>query len=640
MPSGFGVWVKALVDKGSFQDGINEIQKLGAASKKVIAGITGIAAAAVSSAAIAGEVAQQELKVASAIGVSSEALSSWKVAANVAGASASGLIGQLMSLETKMQHLKTGTVDMNLAKNLGLMGIGYGDFSKMDSETRMKTVFNQANQMEDQELAATLIGDILGQAGADYYNSLKMSGKSIEQQLAEAKKLNFVSNQNRKEAALFASEVKSIKEAGKSITMLFGSEMARVLMPTVKQIKNYLINNREQIRKGVQGFVQNIGAVFKIIAGVIEKVAPIVTGLIDKFGGLDQIIIKVGVGFASMKLVQFAGGIMSIVRSVNLLKAGLTGIAAGGLFLIIDDIIGHFQGKTSYLFDMLPEDLKMIKEAFNLDFDFTTIADSVKTLTQNFIELIKQLTGSKTASEALGKSFKLTLTIVDGLISAIGALLVTLTALPNLQKYAFGDSKEKAEAGKALSANYDYFKQNKVTAPLVGFVEGIQEWQSLRNIRAQVLKDIKGEYDAFNISKKTKGQKLSKDDLSPGQLAWIDQYFRAGGSREDIGKYVSGYDLQDGIISPGGRITSVSPDDWVFAVKNVADLAGGLLPPSVTNSSTTSESVSYTINQNLSVGSGAKSLEVKQMAYRGTSEALQENIRNASRRMQMLPATR
>ncbi|MBR5007888.1 MAG: hypothetical protein IKY09_02805, partial [Methanocorpusculum sp.] len=367
--------VKAIVDKASFAEGIRELQKLEQTSKKLITGIAGVAASVISSATIAGEVATQELKVAKAIGTSTEALSSWKIAANVAGASASGLIGQLSALESKMQHLKTGVVDTSLAKNLGMLGVGYGDFAEMDTEDRMRTVFHQADQMEDQKLAATLVGDILGQAGQDYYLSLQMSGKSIEQQLAEAKQLNFVSEQNRKEAALFTSEIRAVKEAGKSITMLFGTEIASALTPTVRTIKNYLITNRDAIRKGIAGFAQQTATVFNMIAGIIGKVAPIVTGLIDKFGGLDKIIIKVGIGFASMKLMQVAGGIKAIVSGINLLKAGLGGLAMGGLFLIFEDIINHFMGGNSFIFDRLLPKIKELKEEFNIHIDTQTFKD-------------------------------------------------------------------------------------------------------------------------------------------------------------------------------------------------------------------------------------------------------------------------
>lgn len=598
MPSGFLYSVKAIVDKASFSEGIGELQKLEQTSKRLITGIAGAATAAISSATIAGEVATQELKVANAIGVSSEALSSWKIAANIAGASAGGLIGQLVSLESKMQHLKTGVVDSNLAKNLGLMGIGYGDFANMDSETRMRSVFNQANQMEDQELAATLIGDILGQAGQDYYQSLKLSGKSIDQQLAEAKKLNFVSNQNRKEAALFASEVKSIKEAGKSITMLFGSEMAAALMPTVKTVKNYLINNREQIRKGIQGFAQNIGAVFNAIAGVFEKVTPLITGLIDHFGGLDDIIIKVGIGIASMKLVSVAGGIMSIVKSINLLKAGLGGIASAGLFLIIDDVVGHFQGKRSFLFDELPSMFKKLKETLKLDFN---------------IDLDKIANGLKKIGEEIAKfstsSIKTSLTLLKDLWTIFKDLIS-------------GDWEKLGEDMKK------YLKDWK---------DGLDKMFDLSGV-SQAAKDAYSE-GLTKTGSKLKGA-LGALDAAQRKIPLYHIYYEwmmdsvFGQGKEDD-------KVNDGIIQPSGKITHVSPDDWVFAVKDVADLAGGLLPSTVnTTNNSTNAPVSYVINQNLSVGSNARMQEVKQMAYTGTAEALKQNVFNASQRMQMMPGTR
>ena len=598
MPSGFLYSVKAIVDKASFSEGIGELQKLEQTSKRLITGIAGAATAAISSATIAGEVATQELKVANAIGVSSEALSSWKIAANIAGASAGGLIGQLVSLESKMQHLKTGVVDSNLAKNLGLMGIGYGDFANMDSETRMRSVFNQANQMEDQELAATLIGDILGQAGQDYYQSLKLSGKSIDQQLAEAKKLNFVSNQNRKEAALFASEVKSIKEAGKSITMLFGSEMAAALMPTVKTVKNYLINNREQIRKGIQGFAQNIGAVFNAIAGVFEKVTPLITGLIDHFGGLDDIIIKVGIGIASMKLVSVAGGIMSIVKSINLLKAGLGGIASAGLFLIIDDVVGHFQGKRSFLFDELPSMFKKLKETLKLDFN---------------IDLDKIANGLKKIGEEIAKfstsSIKTSLTLLKDLWTIFKDLIS-------------GDWEKLGEDMKK------YLKDWK---------DGLDKMFDLSGV-SQAAKDAYSE-GSTKTGSKLKGA-LGALDAAQRKIPLYHIYYEwmmdsvFGQGKEDD-------KVNDGIIQPSGKITHVSPDDWVFAVKDVADLAGGLLPSTVnTTNNSTNAPVSYVINQNLSVGSNARMQEVKQMAYTGTAEALKQNVFNASQRMQMMPGTR
>lgn len=601
MAKGFFYDVKAIVDKNSFAEGIRELQKLEQTSKKLITGIAGVAASVISSATIAGEVATQELKVAKAIGTSTEALSSWKIAANVAGASASGLIGQLTSLENKMQHMKTGVVDTNLAKNLGMLGVGYSDFANMDSEDRMRTVFHQADQMEDQKLAATLVGDILGQAGQDYYLSLQMSGKSIEEQLLEAKKLNFVSEQNRKEAAIFSSEIRSVKEAGKSITMLFGTEIAKALTPTVRTVKNYLISNRDAIRRGVAGFAEQTVAVFNMIAGAIVKVTPIVTGLIDKFGGLDKIIVKVGLGFASLKLVQFAGGIRSIISSINLLKAGLGGLATGGLFLVLEDLLYHFMGGGSLIFDVLIPKLQELKDELGIDLDFNKIAEGIKKIA----DALKEFGGT---------AVKNSITLVKDLFQVFKDL---------------------------ITGNWDKLGED-MRKYLADWKTGLEEIFNT--------KGVKDAFDAgFNSVVEAGGSKtaavaegttsaLEKVPILGSVYKWArDTALDITGTRE---QYENGK-IKDGIITPGGRVTSVSPDDWVFAVKNIEDLAGAFMPAGVstTNNNMTAPA-NYVINQSFSIGNGVRASDVKTQAYRGTAEALQANLSNASRIMQLMPGTR
>ena len=59
------------------------------------------------------------------------------------------------------------------------------------------------------------------------------------------------------------------------------------------------------------------------------------------------------------------------------------------------------------------------------------------------------------------------------------------------------------------------------------------------------------------------------------------------------------------------------------------------------NSSSVSAPASYVINQSFTVSGGNSSAQaVRDAAHRGTSEALQNNIRNAARIMQLMPGTR
>lgn len=589
MANGFFYSVKAIVDKASFEQGRSELAKLEQTSKKLIVGIAGAATALTGMATIAGNVAQQEMKVAHSVGMSTTALASWKTACNIAGASANGLISALGSLETKMQHLKTGQVDTGLAKNLGMLGIGYGDFAEMDSESRMRTVFNSAGQMEDQRLAAVLIGDTLGPAAKEYYESLKLSGKSLEQQLREAKQLNFVSEQNRKEAAIFAAEFNSVKEAGKSITMLIGSEIGSALTPTVRKLKNYLIENKNAIVKGITGVVSQVSGIFKGIAGAIEKVAPYVQGLIDKFGGLDQVIVKVGIGFAALKLTQFAGGIAGIISSVNLLKAALTGIGtgllAGGIFLILEDIFGYFRGADSVTEDVLLW-LDEMKKKFDIHIDteqFKELAAELKKMwenTENF---------RKAFAEIMGEVFMQGLkAITDG----INALSASVTFALQL---------------------FNAFKEG-------GFTGGVE-------FIMQAIKESEGDGPV--------AEHLNNTGKIAGYIMNPQNILRDLGIKL-YGKLKADDEIEDGIISPNGKVTKVSPNDWVFAAKNVSDLASGFIPNNI-NSSTSN---SVIVNQTFNVESQDMAQTVKVSAFNGVQDALKNAYKQSSSFIQQMPGVR
>ncbi|MDY2843903.1 MAG: hypothetical protein SOT81_07980, partial [Treponema sp.] len=112
----------------------------------------------------------------------------------------------------------------------------------------------------------------------------------------------------------------------------------------------------------------------------------------------------------------------------------------------------------------------------------------------------------------------------------------------------------------------------------------------------------------------------------------------AAGGPEKFQNYIK---INDGIVSPDGRTIGISPDDWVFAAKNVEDIASAFIPDGTAAGSNVSAPASYVINQSFTVNGGnAQAQAVRAEAYRGTAAALQNNIRNAARIMQLMPGTR
>jgi hypothetical protein len=680
MANGFLFDIKAVVDKQSFQNGIASIEKVADVSKKAILGIAGIATALIATASKASEVATAEMKMANAIGVSSDALANWKTSASIAGASAGGLISSLSSIESKMQHLKMGEVDSGLAKNLAMMNIGYGEFANMDSNQRMSAVFGKASEMQDQRMASQLIQDTLGSAGREYYDMLKLSGKSLKEQMAEAKALNFVSESSRKKAVLFGMEMRAVKEAGASILKLFGMELAGAITPTIRKVKNYIISNREQIRKGISGFAQIVGTVFNAIFGALMKVTPLVTGLIDNFGGLTGVVVKLGVGFASMKLLKVASGLKSVALGIKSIKSAVSGLAGGlatmGLGMLLEDVVSHFMGGNSLIFDFvipkLKEAFEELKEMLGLDVETDGIQELIKGFKDLGDNLKKAWDNAKPLRDVLKEIAEITLKLgfkffLDSLSDSLKKLNDMAVIIGKLMQ---GDitgameyfserqeqnrqervtKKEKAlETVAQIDSNPNASVDEKIDL-LAGagtvFKSNLDEEMDKVGVLGTITIGIPNALvntavDIYN-AKKQREQQHSSGSFANTETTTTNPPKKRG-FLDRVKSFFSGDkddSINDGIISPNGHVTQLNPNDWVFAVKDISDLASGFLPNVTTNNNgNTTNNATYTINQSFVVnGNGGN---VRQQAYNGTAEALRVTVNTANQRLQMMSGAR
>lgn len=90
--------------------------------------------------------------------------------------------------------------------------------------------------------------------------------------------------------------------------------------------------------------------------------------------------------------------------------------------------------------------------------------------------------------------------------------------------------------------------------------------------------------------------------------------------------------VEDGIIKPNGEVVQVAPDDWVFAARNLGDMAKAFVPYSFGGGKGSSELV---INQNITVNGGHDMPQtIRQQARLGLADALQQ----ATKYSQVMPA--
>lgn len=127
-------------------------------------------------------------------------------------------------------------------------------------------------------------------------------------------------------------------------------------------------------------------------------------------------------------------------------------------------------------------------------------------------------------------------------------------------------------------------------------------------------------------------------------------------ARDELSKYVSDlwtthFDdtkpeghkfIQDGIIRPNGQITQVAPDDWVFAARNIGDLASAFIPESLIHQHTMNAPQDIVINQTINITTPTDLLPqtIKEQAHSGAYDALNQVMTEGHRRLALMTGIR
>ncbi len=175
---------------------------------------------------------------------------------------------------------------------------------------------------------------------------------------------------------------------------------------------------------------------------------------------------------------------------------------------------------------------------------------------------------------------------------------------------------ENKDEGGALAAIVGTTAEvtDSVTDKIIDFFDGIRNKRQAHKDKKELEKTLK---------------QYKKDGLE------IPKYMIEDATA--MGINVSKY-IQDGIISPTGQVTQVAPDDWVFAARNIGDMAHAFIPQSVNSVSAPSE---YNIVQNFTINGGNDMPQVlRQQAYQGTQDAMLQMMEQSARRLQLMSGTR
>lgn len=284
------------------------------------------------------------------------------------------------------------------------------------------------------------------------------------------------------------------------------------------------------------------------------------------------------------------------------------------------------------------------------------------------IENLNTLLGDKVAgalvpaitnlNDFLDKNKDPIIKLVDDLSKSVGTVAEKLTTFLN---WKYGDGKQSHQEtldriGVSSGSTLAFLLQNpdqNIWALLDGATDKeieqyMQELQLAKSVRSIMKGNKRGKNDILDAS-----------EINDKTIDIIRQYLEAGGTYDSLPlsadapqklakyginrpQYV--YDgwadgIEDGIMRPDGTVTKVAPDDWVFAARNVEDLAAAFIPQNHTGAGPIMQN--YTINQEFTIGATNDMPQViRQQAYRGAQEGLMEAMAQSSQRLQLMSGTR
>lgn len=272
---------------------------------------------------------------------------------------------------------------------------------------------------------------------------------------------------------------------------------------------------------------------------------------------------------------------------------------------------------------------------------FTTTQDN-----QTSADFAVEVNTLKTEMQSISK--KLGAEVAGGLTSVVGKINQWIqdnggtitTALENIGSLVetIANSALFGDMGKTLSATVKLLAGDKK-----GALEDIRNTNFSNQINTK--DSIQKEIDAWLLTNGYRTETMAKIGLYNG-------FNRASVSelpkdlQDKIYEYASthkfsdfnGVKLKDGIMRPDGTVTQVAPDDWVFAARNVSDMARAFIPQNYTSMQSAGE---YTINQTFNIQGGSDMPQIlRQQAYKGTQEGLLEVMNQSSRRLQLMSGTR
>lgn len=275
--------------------------------------------ALVQSTANAGDAIQ---KMALRTGISTEALSEFKHAAELSGSSIDDVEKSVKRMQKMLFDAEKG---LSTSKDaLAALNMTFEDLEELSPEEQFNKLSMAIADIESPSKRAALAQEIFGRAGTSLLPMLAQGSKGLAEMRQEAQDLGIVFDQDAADAsAKFNDDLDRLK---KGVTGVF-QELAKSLLPVlVDDLIPAIKNNIIPLAKSFAERLSNLVSWFKDLSPMVQKTIGVVAGLAFALGPL---LFGIGVG------IKVLGTMITVVKSLGI---ALQFLAMNPIGLIITGI--------------------------------------------------------------------------------------------------------------------------------------------------------------------------------------------------------------------------------------------------------------------------------------------------------------
>ncbi len=258
------------------------------------------------------------------LGIASEALQSFRYAAELGGSSTEELDGAVAMLNKNMGNVAAGK-NKDLAGLMEHLGI-----SMKDANGQMKTaaelmpeiadaIKNQTNATQRAYIAT----QFFGKSGQNLIKTLSEGSEGLEAARKEAEKFGLIlSEQDVKAAAEFGDSMTRTQMAVQGVQNTIGSKLLPVLQPMLDSMNDWIAENREWIATAITEALMDFSNALKtidfktLVTGAVSFVKQC-AALFSAMGGLKTVAIAVGAIFAGKLVIGFVSTVSALSSVVT-----------------------------------------------------------------------------------------------------------------------------------------------------------------------------------------------------------------------------------------------------------------------------------------------------------------------------------